>query len=73
MLSPLLYVNGFQVMPGDNVEVDCLLHTTLAVEVGSRFTLRDGHKTSGFYYSLNIILQSNLFPVATGVCTKIIS
>ncbi len=33
-------------MPGDNIEVDCTLHSPLAVEVGSRFTLREGHKTS---------------------------
>ncbi|KAF9044784.1 translation elongation factor Tu [Hymenopellis radicata] len=32
-------------MPGDNIEVDCILHSPLAVEVGSRFTLREGHKT----------------------------
>ncbi|KAF8922475.1 P-loop containing nucleoside triphosphate hydrolase protein [Mucidula mucida] len=32
-------------MPGDNIEVDCTLHSPLAVEVGSRFTLREGHKT----------------------------
>ncbi|KAK0478430.1 P-loop containing nucleoside triphosphate hydrolase protein [Armillaria novae-zelandiae] len=32
-------------MPGDNVELQCNLHTSLALEVGSRFTLREGHKT----------------------------
>lgn len=32
-------------MPGDNVELECVLHTSLALEVGSRFTLREGHKT----------------------------
>ncbi|KAK0456526.1 elongation factor Tu GTP binding domain-containing protein [Armillaria borealis] len=32
-------------MPGDNVELECNLHVSLALEVGSRFTLREGHKT----------------------------
>ncbi|KAK0208285.1 elongation factor Tu GTP binding domain-containing protein [Desarmillaria ectypa] len=32
-------------MPGDNVELECNLHSSLAIEVGSRFTLREGHKT----------------------------
>ena len=34
------------VMPGDNVELDCELIFDLAVEVGSRFTLREANKTS---------------------------
>lgn len=33
-------------MPGDNVELDCELVFDLAVEVGSRFTLREANKTS---------------------------
>lgn len=33
-------------MPGDNVELDCELIFDLAVEVGSRFTLREANKTS---------------------------
>ncbi|KAG7450444.1 translation elongation factor Tu [Guyanagaster necrorhizus] len=32
-------------MPGDNVELECNLHSSVALEVGSRFTLREGHKT----------------------------
>ncbi|KAG7099286.1 translation elongation factor Tu [Marasmius oreades] len=34
-------------MPGDNVELDCELVHDLAVEVGSRFTLREAHKNIG--------------------------
>ncbi|KAF9069111.1 elongation factor Tu GTP binding domain-containing protein [Rhodocollybia butyracea] len=34
-------------MPGDNVELDCELVFDLAVEVGSRFTLREANKTIG--------------------------
>ncbi|KAI6005307.1 translation elongation factor Tu [Pisolithus orientalis] len=35
------------VMPGDNVEMVCALHTDVAAEAGSRFTLREGNKTIG--------------------------
>ncbi|KAL0580381.1 translation elongation factor Tu [Marasmius crinis-equi] len=35
------------VMPGDNVELDCELIHDLAVEVGSRFTLRESGKNVG--------------------------
>ncbi|KIM67256.1 hypothetical protein SCLCIDRAFT_14340 [Scleroderma citrinum Foug A] len=35
------------VMPGDNVEMVCSLHTDVAAEAGSRFTLREGNKTIG--------------------------
>ncbi|KAK7058903.1 translation elongation factor Tu [Paramarasmius palmivorus] len=34
-------------MPGDNVELDCELYHDLAMDVGSRFTLREAHKTIG--------------------------
>ncbi|EEB87427.1 hypothetical protein MPER_15218, partial [Moniliophthora perniciosa FA553] len=34
-------------MPGDNVELDCELFHDLAMDVGSRFTLREAHKTIG--------------------------
>ncbi|THV04874.1 translation elongation factor Tu [Dendrothele bispora CBS 962.96] len=34
-------------MPGDNVELDCELIHDLALEVGSRFTLREGNRTIG--------------------------
>ena len=36
------------IMPGDNVELVCELLHTLAVEVGTRFTIREGNKTSKF-------------------------
>ncbi|KAF8735485.1 hypothetical protein AX14_001981 [Amanita brunnescens Koide BX004] len=35
------------VMPGDNVEMVCDLYVDLAMDVGSRFTLREGNKTIG--------------------------
>ncbi|KAF5374833.1 hypothetical protein D9758_000211 [Tetrapyrgos nigripes] len=34
-------------MPGDNVELDCELYFDLALEVGSRFTLREANRTIG--------------------------
>ena len=43
------------VMPGDNVEVDCVLLNTLAVEVGTRFTLREGHKTSACIWPFTLL------------------
>ncbi|KAG6911910.1 translation elongation factor Tu [Tephrocybe rancida] len=35
------------VMPGDNVDLVCDLHSDVAAEVGGRFTLREGGKTIG--------------------------
>lgn len=35
-------------MPGDNVEMVCTLVHDVAAEAGSRFTLREGGKTSTF-------------------------
>lgn len=35
------------VVPGDNVELAVSLHTDIALEIGSRFTLREGGKTIG--------------------------
>jgi len=35
------------VMPGDNVELVCELVHDIALEVGTRFTLREGGKTIG--------------------------
>lgn len=35
------------VMPGDNVEVQINLNSPLAVEAGSRFTIREGGRTVG--------------------------
>ena len=33
------------VMPGDNIEMQCELHTPRAVEAGLRFNVREGGKT----------------------------
>ena len=35
-----------QIMPGDNVEMVCNLYFDIAVEIGTRFTLREANKTS---------------------------
>jgi len=35
-------------MPGDNVEMVCSLVFDVALEVGTRFTLREGNKTSEY-------------------------
>jgi hypothetical protein len=35
-------------MPGDNVELICELHHDVAADVGTRFTFREGNKTSKF-------------------------
>lgn len=37
-----------QIMPGDNLEMVCSLVFDIALEVGTRFTLREGNKTSAF-------------------------
>jgi len=47
-----------QVVPGDNVELAVTLHTDIALEVGSRFTLREGGKTSAF--SLSTLQRANI-------------
>lgn len=44
--------SSVQVVPGDNVELAVTLHTDIALEVGSRFTLREGGKTSAFLFLL---------------------
>jgi elongation factor Tu len=33
------------VMPGDNVEMVCELHSPIAVEAGQRFNVREGGRT----------------------------
>jgi elongation factor Tu len=33
------------VMPGDNVEMECVLHHPIAVEPGQRFNVREGGRT----------------------------
>lgn len=38
--------DGRMIMPGDNCEFVVTLHAALAVEVGNRFTLREGTRTS---------------------------
>lgn len=45
------------VMPGDNVEMVCDLVHEAAAEVGTRFTLREGGKTSKHLYP--VILTYN--------------
>jgi elongation factor Tu len=35
------------VMPGDNVELEVLLHTPVAKEKGLRFAIREGGRTVG--------------------------
>ena len=35
-----------QIMPGDNVELICELHWDVAADIGTRFTIREGNKTS---------------------------
>lgn len=39
-------------MPGDNVEMVCELVHDVAAEAGSRFTLREGGKTSKFCFHM---------------------
>jgi translation elongation factor EF-Tu-like GTPase len=41
-----------KVVPGDNTELAVTLHTDIALEIGSRFTLREGGKTSKFAFEL---------------------
>jgi elongation factor Tu len=33
------------VMPGDNVEMECVLHNPIAIETGQRFNVREGGRT----------------------------
>lgn len=42
------------VMPGDNVEMVCDLVHEAAAEVGTRFTLREGGKTSERFYPISL-------------------
>jgi elongation factor Tu len=37
--------HGKMVMPGDNVEMKCDIHTPVAVEAGQRFNVREGGRT----------------------------
>lgn len=37
--------DGKMVMPGDNVEMECVIHKPLAVEQGQRFNVREGGRT----------------------------
>ena len=62
------------VMPGDNVEMVCDLVFDVAVEVGTRFTLREGNKTSKPYVLFKSSGRSTLISsVGTGLVTKILS
>lgn len=54
------------VMPGDNVEMVCDLVHEAAAEVGTRFTLREGGKTSKCFNHIlwpKIFTRSQLEPV----------
>lgn len=44
-------------MPGDNVEMVCSLVFDVALEVGTRFTLREGNKTSEYRSSSNEVFS----------------
>lgn len=62
------------VMPGDNVEMVCDLVFDVALEIGTRFTLREANKTSKLLQSIYkkyISDNSSFFPVGTGIVTKI--
>ncbi|KAH8835795.1 P-loop containing nucleoside triphosphate hydrolase protein [Flagelloscypha sp. PMI_526] len=43
----LTHFNRPQVMPGDNIEIICNLHQSIALDKGTRFTVREGGKTIG--------------------------
>lgn len=65
------------VMPGDNVEVHGELVHEIALEVGSRFTLREGGKTGEFAFirsSVRAEADLSLFalPVGTGIVTALL-
>ena len=60
------------VMPGDNVEMVCELVHEAAAELGTRFTLREGGKTSKHFTpssKLSILMDA---PVGTGIVTKLL-
>lgn len=38
---------GKMVMPGDNVEMECELKSSAAIDEGLRFTVREGRRTVG--------------------------
>ncbi|KAJ2578291.1 translation elongation factor Tu, partial [Coemansia sp. RSA 1804] len=38
---------NMMVMPGDNVTMQCELHSAVAIENGMRFTIREGGRTVG--------------------------
>ena len=50
------------VMPGDNVEMVCDLVHDAAAEVGTRFTLREGGKTSKYSYHITPTCGSHRYP-----------
>ena len=47
LTSPPFVFFLLQVMPGDNLEMNCELTHDTPIEVGSRFSLREGGKTVG--------------------------
>ena len=59
-------------MPGDNVEMVCTLVFDVALEIGTRFTLREANKTSRSIF-LPLAIKSDTYPVVgTGIVTKIL-
>lgn len=63
------------VMPGDHVELVCDLVHSVAAELGSRFTLREGNKTGQFlmcYLSPGFAFIISV-TVGTGIITKILT
>lgn len=59
-------------MPGDNVEMVCNLVFDVALEIGTRFTLREGNKTSEYHLCINEASPDGLLSVGTGIVTKIL-
>jgi elongation factor Tu len=59
-------------MPGDNVEMVCDLVFDVALEVGTRFTLREGNKTSKSLGRSLICRSNDSASVGTGIVTKVL-
>jgi translation elongation factor EF-Tu-like GTPase len=61
------------IMPGDSVEMVCDLVHDAAAEVGTRFTLREGGKTSKHLFPcLPNPQSSRTLSVGTGIVTKLL-
>lgn len=59
-------------MPGENLELVFDLVHDVAVDLGSRFTLREGGKTSKSLLKEPVKMPQFSFTVGTGVVTKIL-